>query len=220
MDKNLDLNVYKNRGRPTNAEKIKTIPKLKKDLAALRKELNYGDGTEILLAISLATDDMTRHVAMYPEVFYLDVTANTNKQKRDLFLMIVKDANLQTFVGNLTVIPSGQRWVFSIIYKSFFIYLYGEKTIENNRLCLTDDDGCEWGPLDDSINSIKCWSKSQHMLCQFHALTMQYFEKIFPKLPHKGNGKGRKLTKLGKEYGALIYYVCLLHNNHKQYYFF
>ena len=94
MDKNLDLNVYKNRGCPTNAEKIKTIPKLKKDLAALRKELNYGDGTEILLAISLATDDMTRHVAMYPEVFYLDVTANTNKQKRDLFLMIVKDANL------------------------------------------------------------------------------------------------------------------------------
>ncbi len=204
MDKKLDLNVYKNRGRPTKAEKIKTSAKLKKDLAELRKELNYNEGAEILLAISLATDDMTRHVAMYPEVFYMDVTSNTNKQKRDLFLMIVKDANLQTFVGNLTIIPSGQRWVFSMIYKSFFIHLYGDRTIEKNRLCLTDDDGCEWGPLDDSINSIKCWSGSQHMLCMFHALTMQYFEKIFPKLPHKGNGKGRKLTKLGKEYGKIV----------------
>ena len=69
MDKKLDLNVYKNRGRPTKAEKIKTSAKVKKDLAALRKELNYNEGAEILLAISLATNDMTRHVAMYPEVF-------------------------------------------------------------------------------------------------------------------------------------------------------
>ena len=201
MDKNLDLNVYQNRGRPTNKEKLKSSATLKKDLAKLRKELNYSDGAEILLAVSIATDDMTRHVAMYPEVFYLDVTANTNKQKRDLFMMIVKDSNLQTFVGNLTVIPSGQRWVFDMIYKSFFIQLYGERSIENNRLVLTDDDMCEWGPLDDSINSVKCWQGSQHMLCMFHALTMQYFEKIYPKLPHTGRGTGRKLTKKGKEYG-------------------
>ena len=36
---------------------------------------------EILLALSVATDDMIRHVAMFPEVFYLDITANTNSLK-------------------------------------------------------------------------------------------------------------------------------------------
>ena len=35
------------------------------------------------------TDDMNRHVAMFPEVMFLDVTANTNRQKRDFFLMVV-----------------------------------------------------------------------------------------------------------------------------------
>ena len=209
MDENLDLNVYKNRGRPKKSDKIKTSRQIKREFAKLRKQMNYKKGTEILLALSLASDDMTRHVAMYPEVFYLDVTSNTNKQKRDLFLMIVKDANGHTFVGNVTIVPSGQRWVYAMIYKKIFIELYGEVTISRNRLALTDDDVAEWGPLDDCIASIKCWKNSQHMLCVFHAVTMQYFEKIHPKLPHRGKigSKSRSLTKKGKQYGVFINYL-------------
>ena len=55
--------------------------------------MKYNDGIELLLAISITTDDMNRYVNMFPEFFYLDGTANTNKQKRDLFLVVVKDAN-------------------------------------------------------------------------------------------------------------------------------
>ena len=36
--------------------------------------MKYNDETELLLAISITTDDMNRHVNMFPEVFYLDVT--------------------------------------------------------------------------------------------------------------------------------------------------
>ena len=54
---------------------------------------------------------MNRPVNMFPEVFYLDVTANTNKQKRELFLMVVKDANGKAYIGNATIIPCGKRWV-------------------------------------------------------------------------------------------------------------
>ena len=62
---------------------------------------------------------------MFPEVMYMDVTVNTNLQKHDLFLMVVKDANGKTFVGNATVIPSGKHWVFLRIYETFFIRLLG-----------------------------------------------------------------------------------------------
>ena len=41
----------------------------------------YKEGTKILLAVSVATDDMISHTIMFLEMFYLDVTANTNKQK-------------------------------------------------------------------------------------------------------------------------------------------
>ena len=187
VDKNLDLNIYSGRGRPTNQEKLRTSEETKRDLQKLRDKMNYSDGTEVLLAISVVTDDMTRHVAMFPEVFYLDVTANTNRQKRDLFLMVVKDANDNVFIGNATVIPSGKRWVYAMIYKNFFIQLYGELTISRNRICLTDDDMAEWGPLDDCIKTLTCWQGTINMLCMFHALTMAFFEKIHPKLPHTGN---------------------------------
>ena len=91
--------------------------------------MNYAKGTEIIVAISMASDKMMHAVHMFPEVFYGDVTNNTNRQKRDLFLMVVKDVNGQTFIGNATFIPSGQHWVFMTIYQSFFVHLYGEATI-------------------------------------------------------------------------------------------
>ena len=79
MDENLDLVQYTNRGRPSNAQRLKTPRQTKIELRKLKKQMNYKDGTEILLAISLVTDDMNRHVAMFPEVMFLDVTANTNR---------------------------------------------------------------------------------------------------------------------------------------------
>jgi len=73
--------------------------------------MNYKSRTEILLAILIATGEMLRHTVMFPEVFCLDVTANTYKQKLDLFLMVVKDSNVNVCVGNTAIIPSDKRWV-------------------------------------------------------------------------------------------------------------
>ena len=44
---------------------------------------------------------MNRHVNMFPEVFYLDVKPNTNKQKRDIFLIVVKDANGKAYIDEV-----------------------------------------------------------------------------------------------------------------------
>ena len=89
VDKDLNLNIYTNRGCPTKAKKLQTSAETKRDLTKLKKEMKYNDGTELLLAISITTYGMNRHVNVFSEVFYLDVTANTNKQKRDIFLMVV-----------------------------------------------------------------------------------------------------------------------------------
>ena len=156
MDEHLDLNIYTHRGRPSNVEKRRTTQEVKKQLRDLKETMKYKDGTEILLAVSVATDSMIRHVSMYPEVMFFDVTANTNILKRDLFIMVIKDSNNQTFIGNATVIPSGQRWVYMMIYKDFLRELYGDKIISRNRLCLTDNDESEWGPLDDVIQTVLC----------------------------------------------------------------
>ena len=49
---------------------------------------------------------MVPAVFVFPEVAYMDVTSNTNKEGRYLFLMMVKDSNEETFVGNVTIMPT------------------------------------------------------------------------------------------------------------------
>ena len=154
---------------------------------------------------------MTRYVHMFPEVFFMDVTCKLNRQKRDLFVMVVKDASEEAFLGNIIMVPSGKGWVFQKIYQKFFIGLYGKLTIGRNWLALTDDDISEHGPFDNCINMMDCYSRSRHILCVFHVLVMEYNTQVYPYLPHRGSTRNRKLTKKGKLYGKFS--CCLLYSS-------
>jgi hypothetical protein len=90
------------------------------ELRQLRKNMSMSDGTELLLSLSIATFDMQRAVHMFPEVIYMDVIANTNRQKRDLFVLAVKDASGETNIGNASVLPCGKNWIFLFVYQHFF----------------------------------------------------------------------------------------------------
>ena len=199
MNKADNLLVYKNKGRPTNAEvnHIKTHGNLRKKLYALKQKLNYKDGTDILLALSISSDEMMRVVHMFPEVIFMDVTANTNKQGRGLHLFVVKDADGSTHISNATVIPSEQRWVFKKIY-SFFVLLFGEVTVSRFRLTLANDNPAEQGPFDSCIHTDKCYQKCIHQLCVFHGVVVKFQEQIFNLLSKKPLSRKNKNTKQNK----------------------
>lgn len=203
-----ELLVWKNRGRPTEEERevMKCPDKMREQIDILKQTMSLNSNTEVLLCISIASDEMIRHVNMFPEVFFMDVTANTNRQKRELFVMTVKDASGECFPGNLTVIPSGQLWVYHHIYQTMFMKLYGPATLSRLRLALTDDDQTEHGPFDDAIKTNSAYNKAHHMLCIFHALVKAFHEQVYPLLPgNKGKGVGkRKLTEKGRTYCECI----------------
>ena len=70
----------------------------------------------------------------------------TNPQKRQLFVMAVRTATGTTLPGNLTIIPSEQKWVFhsNSIYSLAFRYLYSDAVCCRNRLLLSDEDDAEY----------------------------------------------------------------------------
>ncbi len=105
--------------------------------------MNYKDGTEIVLIFSFASDKIICMVNMFPEVFFMNVTCCTNCQSKPLFLMVLKDANGEAHIGNISVLQSEKRWVFNEIFKTIFIKLYGDSTICQNCLILTDEDSVE-----------------------------------------------------------------------------
>ena len=141
---------------------------------------------------------------MNPEVFYFNVIVCVNRQKRELFRMVVKAAWGSTFIGNATFIPSGKKWVFLKKNQYAFVALYGNATISRNHLCLTDKDFSEFGPLDNCIATMTVWSFTMHTLCVFHALSKRYKELVHPHLPRMRSNK-KLLTRIGE-----IYVKCFL----------
>ena len=203
------FNVYRGKGRPSNEtkERLSVPAAMKSDIDKLRKEMNYEHGTEIVLILSCASDEMMRMVHMFPEVFSMDVTCSTNRQNKPLFFMVVKDANGEAHVGNISVLPSEKKWVFNEIYKTIFIKLYGEETIKRNRLILTDEDSAEYEPVVNAIKTTEAYKKTTHMLCVFHALAKKFKEVVYPTLPHmKG---GNNLSPLGEKYGENVFWQFL-----------
>ena len=84
----------------------------------------------------------------------------------------MKDRNGETYVGNVTVIPSQQRWVFMKIYKTFSLYLYGEVTESQFHQVVTDDDVSAQGSFDCLIKTMTCYTNCVHILCVFDGLIM------------------------------------------------
>ena len=75
MDKHDNLIVYRGKGRPSksDSESVRINGDLKRELNRVRKALKLGKGDNILLALSVATDEMIRSMQMHPEVQFFDV---------------------------------------------------------------------------------------------------------------------------------------------------
>ena len=76
--------------------------------------MKFKDGTEILLSLYVASDEMMRAVNMFPEVAYMDITSNTNNTGRDLHLLVVKNASGETYIGCASILTCQHRWVIKI----------------------------------------------------------------------------------------------------------
>ncbi len=127
----------------------------------------------------------------------------TNHQNKPLFLMVLKDANGEAHIGNISVLPSQKRWVFNDIFNNVFTELNGESTICCNCLILTDKDTAEVESIMNTIVMIDAYHGSEHLFCMFHALANKFKELVFPKLLHEPGGK--KLNEHCEKHGAHDY---------------
>ena len=104
----------------------------------------------------------------------------TNREKKDLFIVAVRSSGGDTLPVNLTVIPSGQKWVFDTIYKTAFPHLYTSEVCSMNRLVLTDEDKSEYEPFESAIDTTNYFKKSKVMLCTLHAIWMAFKTDLYP----------------------------------------
>ena len=211
-------------GRPSKLDLDNNL--MRDNIADLR--LSHGSTSKMVLLLSFSTDLMIRSIHMYPEVWFLDVTARSNKQKRNLFVLVGRKPSGNSFISNVTLIPSGkfccvcihnlcstfgsllfsmyriligQAWVYRTCTRLIYPHLFGAVTVQRNRMGLTDEERAEYETFERNIAIDPNYCNSTLMLCCFHAIWMFFREKVRPHLPKKG----QFLTAIGKEYGKAFF---------------
>ncbi len=104
-----------------------------------------------------------------------------------------------TLPGNLTIIPSEEKWVFHAIYQLAFPELYSNEVCSRNHVVLTDEDDAEYPSFEPLIEMSQVISRSQVLICTFHAIWMAFKKDLLPLLDE---------CKHGKIYGKL-YHICM-----------
>ena len=84
-------------------------PKCRSKHSKWHKVFAFNSNTKLVL---LLTDNMIKHTMMYPEVYFMDCTGRANRQKRELFISVVRSPSGKCFMSNVTVIPSGDDHLF------------------------------------------------------------------------------------------------------------
>jgi hypothetical protein len=100
------------RGRP---KLLKVDPKIRGEIVDLRQALTFHNETKLVLLLSFSTNEMIKKTMMYPEVYFMDCTGRANRQKRELFISVVRSPNGKCYMSNVTVIPSG-NYIFFCLY--------------------------------------------------------------------------------------------------------
>ena len=82
----------------------------------------------MLIAVVWILPEEKRLFNMYPEVLYIDVTSDTNKEKRPLFTITGRTALGTMFTLTRAYLPNQTawmfRWLFSVVFVSSFLQGY------------------------------------------------------------------------------------------------
>jgi hypothetical protein len=114
--------------------------------------------------------------------------------------MAVCSSSGDTLPGNLTVIPSAQKWVFHAIYQHVFPHLYSSEVCLRNRLVLTDEDTSQFKPFESLTTTTNIFKLSKVMICTFHGIWMAFKKGIF-----LNYGK----SKYVPIYGEIMFPICI-----------
>lgn len=99
----------------------------------------------------------------------MDVTSQTNNEKRPLFLVAGKDSHGKSFTAARIFLPSEQKWVFRWLCES---------VTKRNRVCITDGDNHCYDALKEAAGQNGPWKGTINVLCQWHLLSYAWRREV------------------------------------------
>ena len=104
----------------------------------------------------------------FPEVVFMDFTANTNEEKRPLYLMCFKLSDGSSCVALRAVLPSEQSWVCDFLNRTAMPVLLGQNAMSRVVMGITDqcsNESTAWASA-----RAKGVHTAYHCLCAWHKI--------------------------------------------------
>ena len=102
-----------------------------RDLMETRMCGNIPSSKKMTVTVAWVMRTDRKYFDLYLEVIMIDVTENTNNEKRPMLLVVCKDADGKTFVVMRVFMPHQRKWIFKWIFSFCFRTLLGEKLQTN-----------------------------------------------------------------------------------------
>jgi hypothetical protein len=108
--------------------------------------MKLDDSEAMLLFVAWGSDEDLRYITMFPQVFSIDTTYGTNREKRPLLVFAGTNNNRKNFTALRAFLPSECEWVFLYIFEIAIPSLIGEATVEHINQINTDGDRQIYNP--------------------------------------------------------------------------
>lgn len=160
-------------GRPS-----KTTDEYSMNIQEIRSSMKINDSQDVLLAFAWVTGEELELVRKFPELFMIDVTEKTNKEKRGLVIGTGIDGLGRIFSGIHCFIPNAKEDTFFWIYDVALRELWGEEIISKVQVIITDGESCLFSPVDElKISSSQWQGITRYRLvisfnCDYHEPTL------------------------------------------------
>ena len=140
----------------------------------IRNALAISGSTKILLAVAWTNNEAQRLAEMFPEVTSSDITEKTNAEKRAMMMDVGVTSENKTFVSTWAFFPSKCRWIFDWYTAIAKPALHSKRTIQMNKLNLTDEDELEFGAYISHSGPGELYEEGQSRLCAWHKVDRNF----------------------------------------------
>jgi hypothetical protein len=143
-----------------------------------RSTRNLCSDQKLLVACAWVTPEEWRLFQLYGNVLYIDVTNDTNQEKRPMLTIVVKDGNGKTYTVLRCLMPHECRWIFRWLFKISLPTLLGRDNLKRVNVVITDGDTQETAVLDDCIDTLFLPNGAVRVRCLWHAVNYKMKQSV------------------------------------------
>jgi len=137
-----------------------------------RKNLDVLNDETLLMGLAWTLPKEKHYFNMFPEVIFVDVIVDVNKDKRPLLTVTGKDASAKMFTLLRAFLPNEKQWAFRWIFSNVFPRSFPPSILGRVRLIISDGCVQEFSQIDNAI-SLCFPNKTNSLWVSYHYYGME-----------------------------------------------